>query len=194
MVPPPAVVVTYVDVPIPPASSKAIRVVTAFKGQISTFIMEEHETIHELKQRIVDDMRCDFPAEDVTLFWAKRKDREWLKTRDGDYQLPRPGGIPDEAWEVLDNADNVLDPQAMVSEERFGFRGVNDLRRFEIHVLALLPEHRELSKGLQQDARASKFGVGWARLAWERLLTSSNAVFGNAQTVLGMHRDDFIDM
>ncbi|EGZ10711.1 hypothetical protein PHYSODRAFT_304495 [Phytophthora sojae] len=103
--------------------------------------MEEHKTIHELKQRIVDDMRCDCRAEDVALFWAKKKDHEWLKTRDGDYHLLRPGGIQDEAWEVLDNADNVLDPQAMVSEERFSFRGVNDLRHFEIHVLALLPVH-----------------------------------------------------
>ncbi|EGZ10604.1 hypothetical protein PHYSODRAFT_337390 [Phytophthora sojae] len=146
---PPDIVYHY---PLPAASSKAIRVAIAFEGVVMTVIMKEFETVGEIKERIKERMCYDFPAEELTILWAKKNNHEWLTTFDGsNRQLLHPGNIRDEAWDVLDNADYVMDPRAMVSEAAFEFRGVFELRSHEIHVVALLPKYRELSNGRYSD-------------------------------------------
>lgn len=109
--------------------------------------MEGYETANELKEHVNDQMQYPIPAEELILFRTKRKDREWFKTRDSDYQLLKAGDTPSEVWDVLNKAGNVMDAHSMVRKEEFGFRGVFDLRPFEIHVFALLSQYRERSKG-----------------------------------------------
>ncbi|ETL82672.1 hypothetical protein L917_17213 [Phytophthora nicotianae] len=45
-----------------------------------------------------------------------------------DDQLVQSGGISSAAWEILDNADNVVDARAMVCDGGLEFQGMDDHR------------------------------------------------------------------
>ncbi|KAG2761257.1 hypothetical protein Pcac1_g26866 [Phytophthora cactorum] len=99
-----------------------------------------------------------------------KKDGEWLKVFHSDDELLQSGGISSPTWEILDNADNVMDPRSIVCDGGFEFRGMHDPRPYVAHAVALLPPYRDLSKTEDGGDRV------WQCLVSNCLLLAANVV------------------
>ncbi|KAE8972115.1 hypothetical protein PR001_g26700 [Phytophthora rubi] len=149
---------------------KSLTCVVIGDGSVVVVEIDEHKKVATLKKKIKEEKMYKFPADQLTLYVAK-KGGNWLKSDDPGVLQLKEGVV---ATAIRDIMKNEMNTTYRVHNKAFGFPDEDededeDAADGEIHVLVGLPEH--VKTGLRYDRKTRKmaFWYGIAGLLFMEL-------------------------
>ncbi|KAG9404702.1 hypothetical protein AC1031_004910 [Aphanomyces cochlioides] len=151
--------------------------------------IDDQKQVGHLKDAIKEKKMYDFPADQLTLYVAK-KDGNWLKSEDPDVMVLENGEIPTTINDIMTKENKML-PGQFVSNSKFSFPDGGAAEEDDIHVLVKFPGAGSASKTatvthLVREIHGQDMKTRYKRIAHSRMKASD---YKSLKQVFNIHVD-----
>ncbi|KAG9404696.1 hypothetical protein AC1031_004904 [Aphanomyces cochlioides] len=116
---------------------KTLMCLVVRDGSMLVVDIDDQKQVGHLKDAIKEKKMYDFPADQLTLYVAK-KDGNWLKSEDPDVMVLENGEIPTTINDIM-TKENKMFPGQFVSNSKFSFPDGGAAEEDDIHMLVKFP-------------------------------------------------------
>ncbi|KAE9016850.1 hypothetical protein PR001_g14543 [Phytophthora rubi] len=118
---------------------KSLTCVVVGDGSVFGVDIDELKKVWHLKDMIKERKMYNFPADQLTLYIAKRSG-DWLSSADPDVQRLEDGETPHGITALMNDASK-MNPKCRIRNVAFGFPDEADAGEDEIHILVDVPKY-----------------------------------------------------